>query len=237
MARLGVKIDQVAVLREMGRGKLPDPVAAAVLAEQAGADGIVCHLREDHKFIKEKDVILLKEIVNTHFNLQIAPAEEMIKTVLEVVPDMVTLVPERWLEDHSDTSLDVNTHADYLQEVIARLRTQNLTINLLIEPAIHQIKAATKLKVDFIEIYTGVYTKSRDYNEIMDEVERIRAISMGASKLGLGVSASVGLNYQNVSDIARITTIEEINIGHAIMSKAVMVGIERAVRDMIELVR
>ncbi|MFQ5627133.1 MAG: pyridoxine 5'-phosphate synthase [bacterium] len=237
MARLGVKVDQIAVVRERGNGKLPDPVAAAVFVEQAGADGVVCHLREDRKYIKEKDVYLLKEIVKTHYNLQIAPTEEMIKIALEVVPDMVTLVPERWLNDHSDTSLDINTHADYLKDVIDMLRTQNLAINVLIEPAIHQIKAAAKLKVDFIELYTGVYAKSQDYNEIMDEVERIRAVAMGASKLGQGVSASVGLNYQNVSDIARITAIEEINIGHAIISKAVMVGMERAVRDMLDLVR
>lgn len=237
MARLGIKVDHIAVLRQAGNGKLPDPVAAAVLIEQAGADGVVCHLREDHKYIKEKDVYLFKEIVKTHYNLQIAPTEKMIKVALEVAPDMVTLVPERWLTDHADTTLDVHTHVDYLQDVIAMLRTQNLAINVLIEPALHQIKAAAKLKVDFIELYTGIYARSQDYNEIMDEVERIRAVAMGASKLGLGVSASIGLNYQNVSDIARINAIEEINIGHAIVSKAVMVGMERAVRDMLDIVR
>ena len=237
MARLGVKVDQIAVLRKSAGSKLPDPVAASVLIEQAGADGIVCHLREDRNHITEKDVYLLKEIVKSHFNLQIAPTEELIKVALEVVPDMVTLVPERWKEEHGETALDANTHLDYLQEVVDMLRTHNLAINLLIEPAVHQIRAAAKLKVDFIEIYTGVYSKSTDYNEIMDEVERIRAVAMGASKLGLGVSASVGLGYQNVGDIARIAAVEEINIGHAIVSKAVMVGMERAVRDMLDLVR
>lgn len=237
MARLGVKVDQIAALRETRGDKLPDPAAASVLIELAGADGIVCHLREDRRFIKEKDVYLLREMVKTHFNLQIAPTEELIKIALDVVPDMVTLVPERWLDSPAEATLDANTHLDYLQDVVDMLRTQNMTICLFIEPAMHQVKAATRLKVDFIELYTGTYAVSQDYNEIVDEVERIRAIAMGASKMGLGISAGTGLNYQNVSDIARISAVEEINIGHAIVSKALLVGMERAVRDMLELVR
>lgn len=236
MPRLGVNVDHVATLREARKGKLPDPVAAAVVAEMAGADGIVCHLREDRRHIKDKDLYLLKEIVKTHLNLEMAATDEMIKIALEVLPDMVTLVPERREEITTEGGLDVVRQADYLKDVVDMLRQQGIVVSLFIDPDIQQIRAAARLGADYIEIHTGMYANAPDLGSALDELEKIRSMAAAAHKLGLGVSAGHGLNYQNVREVARIPQIEELNIGHSIVSKAVMVGMERAVREMLELI-
>ncbi|RMD95103.1 MAG: pyridoxine 5'-phosphate synthase [Calditrichaeota bacterium] len=237
MARLGVNVDHVATLREARKGKLPDPVAAAVAVEMAGADGIVCHLREDRRHIKDKDLYLLKEIVKTHLNLEMAATEEMVKIALEVLPDMVTLVPERREELTTEGGLDVVRNFDYLEEVIEMLRQQGIVVSLFIDPDVHQIKSAARLGADYIEIHTGMYANADNLNTALDELEKIRSMAAAGAKLGLGVSAGHGLNYQNVREIARIPQVEELNIGHSIIGKAVMVGMDRAVREMLELIR
>jgi pyridoxine 5-phosphate synthase len=237
MVRLGVNVDHVATLREARKGKMPDPVAAAVIAEMAGAHGIICHLREDRRHIKDKDLYLLKEMVKTHLNMEMAPTDEMVKIATEVVPDMVTLVPERREELTTEGGLDVIANFEYLQEAIMILRANNIVVSLFIAPEINQIKAAARVKADYVELHTGVYAGAESLNTVADELEKVRAMALAASKLGLGVSAGHGLNYQNVREVATIPQMEELNIGHAIVAKAVMVGVERAVREMLELIR
>lgn len=237
MVRLGVNIDHIATLREARKSKLPDPIAAAVLAEMAGAHGIVCHLREDRRHIKDKDLYLLKEIVKTHLNMEMAPTDEMVKIATEVVPDMVTLVPERREEVTTEGGLDVISNFEYLQEAITILRANNIVVSLFIDPDINQIKAAVRVKADYVELHTGNYSNAESLHRINDELERLRSMAVAANKLGLGVSAGHGLNYQNVREIASIPQIEELNIGHAIIARAAMTGLERAVKDMLELMK
>lgn len=237
MVRLGVNVDHIATLREARKGKLPDPIAAAVLAEMAGAHGIVCHLREDRRHIKDKDLYLLKEIVKTHLNMEMAPTDEMVKIATEVVPDMVTLVPERREEVTTEGGLDVISNFEYLQEAITILRANNIVVSLFIDPEINQIKAAVRVKADYVELHTGNYANAESLHRVNDEMERIRSMAVAANKLGLGVSAGHGLNYQNVREIASIPQVEELNIGHAIIARAAMTGLERAVKDMLDLMK
>ncbi len=237
MVRLGVNVDHVATLREARKGKMPDPVAAAVIAELAGAHGIICHLREDRRHIKDKDLYLLKEMVKTHLNMEMAPTDEMVKIATEVVPDMVTLVPERREELTTEGGLDVIANFEYLHEAIMILRANNIVVSLFVAPEINQIKAAARVKADYVELHTGMFAGAESLNTVADELEKIRSMALAASKLGLGVSAGHGLNYQNVREVAAIPQMEELNIGHAIMAKSVMVGMERAVREMLELIR
>ena len=237
MVRLGVNVDHVATVREARKITEPDPVAAAVLVELAGADGIVCHLREDRRHIKDRDLKLLREVVKTHLNLEMAATGEMANIALEVLPDMVTLVPEKRQELTTEGGLNVVAHADHLQEVIANLRAHNIVVSLFVDPDIHQVKAAAKVGADFVELHTGEYANAEDENTMMEELEKLATMAVAASKLGLAVSAGHGLNYQNVSLVAQLDRIEELNIGHSIISRAVLVGLERAVREMLALIR
>jgi len=237
MIRLGVNIDHVATVREARRANEPDPVVAAMLAELAGADGIVCHLREDRRHIKDRDLRLLRETVKTHLNLEMAPTDEMVRIALEVLPDMVTLVPERRQELTTEGGLDVITYSDRIKDIIATLRNNNIVVSLFVNPDIHQIKEASRVGADYVEIHTGEYANAPDMNTMMEELEKISSAAMAASKLKLGVSAGHGLTYQNVTPIARIDQIEELNIGHSIVARAVMVGMERAVKEMLALIR
>ncbi|MCH9006501.1 MAG: pyridoxine 5'-phosphate synthase [Calditrichaeota bacterium] len=237
MMRLGVNVDHIATVREARRGKRPDPVAAAIVAEMAGADGIVCHLREDRRHIKDKDLFLLKEIVKTHLNLEMAATDEMVNLATEVAPDMVTLVPEKREEVTTEGGLDVASNYDWIEEVVRQLRNHNIVVSLFVDPDLEQIKAAARCQADYAEIHTGLYANADDLSAMNDELEKIRSMSMAASKLGLGVSAGHGLDYHNVRDILDIEQIEELNIGHAIVAKAVMVGMESAVREMLAIMR
>lgn len=237
MIRLGVNVDHVATVREARRGKLPDPVAAAIAAEMAGADGIVCHLREDRRHIKDKDLYLLKEIVKTHLNLEMAATDEMVRIATEVVPDMVTIVPEKREEITTEGGLDVTANYDWIEEVVKQLRSHNIVVSLFIDPDIQQIKSSARAGADYVELHTGRYANADDMGAVMDELEKIRSLAMAAEKLGLGVSAGHGLDYQNVRDILDVDQIEELNIGHSIIAKAVMVGMERAVREMLDIIR
>ncbi len=237
MVRLGVNVDHVATVREARRGIEPDPVAAAVLCELAGADGIVCHLREDRRHIKDRDLSLLRQVVKTHLNLEMAPTEEMVKKAVNVLPDMVTLVPEKRQEITTEGGLDVRAHFDFLEDVVSNLRANNIVVSIFIDPDIQQIKAAAKLGADYVELHTGTYANAEELNQVIDELENLKSMAVAAAKLGLGVSAGHGLNYQNVVDVAKIPQVEELNIGHSIISRAVLVGMDRAVREMIELIR
>ncbi|MEK7727790.1 MAG: pyridoxine 5'-phosphate synthase [candidate division KSB1 bacterium] len=239
MIRLGVNIDHVATLREARKDRVPDPIAAAIAAEMAGADGIVCHLREDRRHIKDKDLYLLREIVKTHLNLEMAATDEMVRIATEVVPDMVTLVPERREEVTTEGGLDVVTNHEYLAEAINNLHNHDIIVSIFIDADIQQIKTAARIGADYVEIHTGGYAHAHAQGEakINEELDKIRSMAIVASKLRLGVSAGHGLNYQNVRKIVETPQLEELNIGHAIVARAVMVGMERAVRDMVALMR
>ncbi len=237
MMRLGVNVDHIATLRQARRGKLPDPVAAAVATEMAGADGVVCHLREDRRHIRDKDVFLLKEMVKTHFNLEMAATDEMVGLATEVVPDMVTLVPEKREELTTEGGLDVVTHFDWLEEVVRRLRNSNIVVSLFVDPDLNQIKKAAHCQADYVELHTGMYANAPDLGTAMDELEKIRSMAMAAEKMDLGVSAGHGLDYYNVRQILEIEQIEELNIGHSIVARAVMTGMENAVREMLSIIR
>jgi len=237
MVRLCVNIDHVATVREARKGREPDPVFAAVLAELAGVDGIVCHVREDRRHMKDRDLRLLKEVVQTHLNLEMAATDEMVQLAGEVLPDMTTLVPEKRQELTTEGGLDVISQMERLTDVISDLHAHNIVVSLFIDPDIHQLKAASRVGADYVELHTGEYANAEDFNKMAEHLDQLANMALAASKLGLGVSAGHGLNYQNVSAIAHLNKIEELNIGHSIISRAVLVGLQQAIREMKELIK
>lgn len=236
MARLGVNIDHVATLREARKAKEPDPIAAAVLAELAGADGIVIHLREDRRHIQDRDLRLLRETIRTRLDLEMAATEEMARIAVAVKPEMVTLVPERRQELTTEGGLNVVSYREELQKIIEMLHEGGILVSLFIDPDQNQIKGAHKVSADLIEIHTGQYANSRG-KERQTELHQIMEAAKLASKLGMGVNAGHGLDYSNVTPVSQIAEIEELNIGHSIISRAVLVGMEQAVREMKSLIR
>jgi pyridoxine 5-phosphate synthase len=236
VARLGVNIDHVATLREARKAKEPDPIAAAVLAELAGADGIVIHLREDRRHIQDRDLRLLRETIRTRLDLEMAATEEMARIAVAVKPEMVTLVPERRQELTTEGGLNVVSYREELQKIIEMLHEGGILVSLFIDPDQNQIKGAHKVSADLIEIHTGQYANSRG-KERQTELHQIMEAAKLASKLGMGVNAGHGLDYSNVTPVSQIAEIEELNIGHSIISRAVLVGMEQAVREMKSLIR
>ena len=232
MTRLGVNIDHVATLRQARGGKEPEPIAAAMLVESAGADGIVVHLREDRRHIQDRDLRLLRQILKTRLNLEMAPAAEIVNIAIDVKPDLVTLVPERRVELTTEGGLDVIKHKDALKKVIARLHKNDIDVSIFIDPDTKQIEAARDIGAKIIEIHTGRYANASSRKEEEMEKEEILNSAMFAKGIGLSVSAGHGLNYRNVREIARMQEIEELNIGHSIISRAVLVGMEKAVHEM-----
>jgi len=230
--RLGVNIDHVATLRQARGGSDPDPIAAAVLVELAGADGIVVHLREDRRHIQDRDLRLLRDTIHTKLDLEMAADETIAKIALQVKPDMVTLVPERREELTTEGGLDVTAHKDRIQRIIALLHEGGIPVSLFIEPDLAQIKTAHKISADFIEIHTGRYANAKLAKESDSEFEAITQAAKLAYKLGMGVNAGHGLNYHNVKRLTRIPEIVEYNIGHSIVARAVLVGLDHAVREM-----
>ncbi|MFC1724371.1 pyridoxine 5'-phosphate synthase [candidate division KSB1 bacterium] len=235
--RLGVNIDHIATIREARKGKEPDPVLAAYSAEMAGADGVVCHLREDRRHIQDRDLKLLKETVQTHLNLEMAATDEMINIAINILPDMVTLVPEKREEVTTEGGLNIISNLDYLKNVTESLQEHGIVVSFFIDPDLEQVKASSRAGADYIELHTGSYANAKSIEEMEEEIEKIKMQAMAANKLGLYVSAGHGLNYHNVKEIAKINIIEELNIGHAIVSRAVYTGIEKAVRDMVDLIK
>ncbi|HEY5649606.1 MAG TPA: pyridoxine 5'-phosphate synthase [Nitrospiria bacterium] len=236
MARLGVNVDHVATLREARGGKEPDPVSAAVLAEQAGADGIVIHLREDRRHVKERDLNLLRQILKIKLDLEMAPVDEVVKIALEVKPDMVTIVPERREELTTEGGLEVAGNRDSLQNTIQLLHDGGIGVSLFIEPDLNQVKASHRISADYVEIHTGRYANAKSTKEQDSEFEAIQQASKMAFKLGMGVNAGHGLNYRNIKRLLSVSEIVEYNIGHSIISHAVMVGLPQAVKEMKQLI-
>ncbi len=236
MMKLCVNLDHVATVREARKTIEPDPVQAAVLAELGGADGITVHLRGDRRHIQERDVELLKKTIKTKLNVEIAPTDEMIEIMLGILPHQVTLVPERREEITTEGGLDVILQMDYLKPKINRLRAAGIEVSIFVDPDVEQIKAAGKLMVEAIEINTGKYAEAEKEN-VDQELEAIESAAKLARRIGLKVYAGHGLNYRNVRRIVEIAEIEELNIGHSIVARSIFVGLERAVREMKELMR
>lgn len=235
--RLSVNIDHIATIRQARRGVEPDPVAAAVLAELAGAQGIIAHLREDRRHIQDRDVRLLREVVQTKLNLEMAATEEMQRIALEVRPDLTTLVPEKREELTTEGGLEVASRVEFIKSYIGRLQQEGIIVSLFIDPDEKQIAAAKKAGADWVEIHTGAYANARSEKDRECELMKIVEASTLAGSLGLSVGAGHGLNYVNVRKIARMVEVEELNIGHSIISRAAFVGMEKAVTEMIERVR
>ena len=235
--RLGVNIDHFATIRQARGTFEPDPVSGAAMAELAGASGIVCHLREDRRHINDVDLRKLRETVHSYLNMEMAATDEMVKIAIKIKPDMVTLVPESREEITTESGLDVIGQKVHLNDIIYRLTDAGIVVSIFIDPDINQIKMASKIGANYIELHTGVYSNAKNEADLQDELEVIKTSAFAASKLGLGVSAGHGLNYFNVKPIAKIEAIEELNIGHSIVARASLVGIDRAVRDMIELMK
>jgi len=235
LAKLGVNVDHIATIRQARGVTEPDPVAAAMLAELAGAHGITVHLREDRRHIQDRDVEILRKTVQTRLNLEMALTEEMVAFALKVLPDAVTLVPEGRHELTTEGGLDVNMLRATLTQKIALLKQAGIVISLFVEPDLEQIKACHKVGADYIEIHTGTYCEMRSESDKREQLQRIELAISAARKLGLGVNAGHGLNYQNIAPVLALKGIEEFNIGHSIVSRASLVGMERAVREMLAL--
>jgi pyridoxine 5-phosphate synthase len=233
--RLGVNVDHVATLRQARKARYPDPVAAAALAELGGAEQITIHLREDRRHIQDRDLRILRDTVGSILNLEMAATAEMVKIAYEYKPDTVTLVPERREELTTEGGLDVNGQKDALKKVIKSLKDADIAVSLFVDPDLEQLRACHKCDADQVEIHTGRYCDARSARDRAAELTRVVDAAKTAAKLGMRVAAGHGLNYDNVQPIAAIPEIEELNIGHSIVARAVMVGFERAVREMLEL--
>lgn len=236
MPTLGVNIDHVATIRQARRTVEPDPVAAAVLAELGGADGITVHLREDRRHIQDRDVRLLRQTVRTHLNLEMAATEEMVAIALDIRPDYVTLVPERREEVTTEGGLDVAIARDRLTAVVSSLQGAGIPVSLFVDPDAAQLEASAATGAKFVELHTGTYAEAKGEAARDRELAVLRAGCERAIALGLRVNAGHGLTYWNTRAIAALPGMEELNIGHTIISRAVLVGLERAVREMKDLI-
>jgi pyridoxine 5-phosphate synthase len=234
---LGVNIDHIATIRQARRTVEPDPVAAAVLAELAGADGITAHLREDRRHIQDRDVRVLRQTVRTHLNLEMAPTDEMVAIALLLKPDYVTLVPEKREEVTTEGGLDVAGQLQRMTEIVAKLQDASIPVSLFIDADPAQIEAAAKMKAKFIELHTGCYAEAADEASREKELAVLAQGCKDAIASGLRVNAGHGLTYWNVYPVACLEGMEELNIGHSIISRAALVGLERAVREMKQAMR
>lgn len=236
MAELSVNVDHIATIREARQTNEPDPVTAAVLVELAGADGITIHLREDRRHIQDRDLKLMRQIVKTRLNLEMAATEEMIQIALDIKPDKVSLVPEKREEITTEGGLDAVKHQNHLKEVVKRFHDQKIPVCLFIDPVAAQVECSAVIGSNAIEINTGAYSEVKTGTEIEREFKKIQNAAQTAVKFGLTINAGHGLTYKNVLKIASIRSIKEFNIGHNIIARAVMVGLEKAVKEMIEVI-
>ena len=232
--RVHVNIDHVATLRQARGTSYPDPVWAATVCELAGAHGITCHLREDRRHIQDRDLAILRQTVRTILNLEMAATDEMLAIARSVKPDVVTLVPEKRAERTTEGGLDVAGGGGALARIVAALHDAGIAVSLFIDPTLAHIRASATLRVSRVELHTGHYTEARGAAAGL-ELDRLANATEEALSLGVHVAAGHGLDYPNVAAVAKIPGIDELNIGHALIARAVFVGLDRAVRDMIAL--
>lgn len=237
MARLALNIDHVATIREARKIDVPDPVMAAGIAELAGADCIICHLREDRRHINDRDLNLLRQVIKTRLNMEMAAVEEMIEIARDVRPDLVTLVPEKREELTTEGGLDVKSRPGYYGKAVERLAAKGIKVSLFVDPDPAQIEAAHNIGADIVEIHTGHYSEARSEEEAQERFKRIAAAVEASVDLKLGISAGHGLNYSNIKRFGFLPQIEEYSIGHSIIARAVFTGLDRAVREMIDLIK
>jgi pyridoxine 5-phosphate synthase len=237
VAKLAVNVDHVATLRQARGGLDPDPVAAALIAELAGAEGIIVHLREDRRHIQDRDLKLIRQTVKTRLNLEMAATDEMIAIAVSIKPEMCTLVPEKRQELTTEGGLDVRVNLQNIEKAVERLQEAGIGVSLFIDPDPDQIKASNKIGADYVEIHTGAFAEAKDWKTEEQELIKIENAVKLASKLGMGVNAGHGLNYTNVKKVAALGGIEEFNIGHSIICRSIFTGLDRAVRDMIDLIK
>jgi len=235
--RLSINIDHIATLRNARGGTIPDPVDAASVAERAGADGIVCHLREDRRHIRDNDVIRLRKSISTKLDLEMAATPEIISIALRIKPDLVTLVPEKRQELTTEGGLDIVRLRRPLQTAIKRFHDKGIAVSLFVDPDNDQIDASKEIGSDMIELHTGEYANGKSAAERNRHLQQIKKMSLYGHSLGLIVNAGHGLDYDNIKPVARIREIEEVSIGHAVIVRAVSVGLERAVREMVRLIK
>ncbi len=235
--KFSLNVDHIATLRNARGETQPDPVTAALIAEQAGVDGIVVHLREDRRHISERDVRLLRELITTKLDLEMAATPEIIKIACDIGPELATIVPEKRQELTTEGGVNVIDNISLLKDTISQLHSSDIEVSLFIEPDLNHIDAAAEIESDFIEIHTGVFANALSEEEQFDELERIRVAVKQAKKLGLGVNAGHGLDYQNIKVFRELANIDEVSIGHSIIARALFVGIKQAVSEMFELIR
>jgi len=235
LPRLAINVDHVATIRQARLASEPDPAAAAIFAELAGAHGIVVHLREDRRHIQDRDVAVLRKIIKTKMNLEMAATREMVEIAQKIKPDVVTLVPEKRQELTTEGGLDVDLFENSLAPVIKTLHEASIAVSLFIEPEAKHIKAARRLESDYVELHTGAFAEAGSFANRQEQYERIITAAKLAQKLEIGVHAGHGVDYQNILWLKNIAEIEEYSIGHSIIARAVLVGMDRAVREMLQL--
>ncbi len=235
MIKLGVNIDHVATIRQARRGREPDPVWAAAVCELAGADIITVHLREDRRHIHDRDLRLLRQTVGAKLNLEMADTEEIVGIALEVRPEQVTLVPEKRQEVTTEGGLDVRGNLDSLSTASEKFRRAGILVSYFIDPDFDQLEAARAAGGDFVELHTGAYANASGEAAVEKELAQLRAAAVRGKELGLRINAGHGLNYLNVKPVRQLAGLEELHIGHSIISRAVFSGLDRAVRDMLAL--
>lgn len=237
MAKLGLNVDHIATVRQARGGSEPDPVTAAAIGELAGAEGITIHLREDRRHIQDRDLEILRRTVQTKLNLEMAATDEMVEIACRIKPEQCTLVPEKRQELTTEGGLDVLGNLAVITKATSRLHEAGIVVSLFVDPTTEQIRASKESGADAIEIHTGQYAEARDEQSRHHELAAIReAIRLG-NELGLTVHAGHGLNYVNILPLTGLSGIEEFNIGHSIISRAMLVGLDRAVREMVALIR
>ncbi|MBL7155516.1 MAG: pyridoxine 5'-phosphate synthase [Candidatus Omnitrophica bacterium] len=237
MSRLGVNIDHVATIREARKIDYPDPVEAARICEKAGADSIVCHLREDRRHIQDHDLRTLKKVVKTKLNLEMGASKEIVDIALRVRPDQVTLVPEKRKELTTEGGLDVLSQKKKLKAVLKKIQKKGIGVSLFVDPDIKQLKASRQIGASMIELHTGSYANAKNKKVLKKEYVILKKSARFAKKIGLNVFAGHGLNYKNTRRLRNIREIEEYNIGHSIVARSIFVGLKNAVKEMKAIVR
>ncbi|TKB25998.1 pyridoxine 5'-phosphate synthase [Desulfopila sp. IMCC35006] len=237
MTKLAINVDHVATIRQARGISEPDPVSAAAICELAGASGIVIHLREDRRHIQDRDVFLLRQTIKTKLNLEMGANKEIVKIALNVKPDLITLVPEKRQELTTEGGLDVLSQKKKIAKVIEKMTAASIPVSIFADPDPDQLTAAYDVGATFVELHTGKYCDVIGENNRQHEFQLLQEAAEAAAQMGLRVCAGHGLNYQNTVPIAAIDTIEELSIGHAIIARAVFVGLDQAVREMLALIR